>query len=53
MVTRVGFSYNLPRGITFDKNNNKYKVHCLGKSVGRYLTLDEAITARDKYLGVK
>jgi hypothetical protein len=49
----MGMVYDLPYHVTFDQANQKYKVHIDGKSIGRYLTVDEAVAARDKYLKVK
>ena len=46
----AGMVYDLPYHVTFDQANQKYKVHCDGKSIGRYLTIEEAVSARDEYL---
>ena len=51
-VTAGKRMYNLPRNVSFDQRNKKYKVVCKEKFVGYYYTIDEAVAARDKYLGV-
>lgn len=40
------------RGISWSKSNAKWLVHVLGKHIGFYLTVEEAVLARDKYIAI-
>jgi hypothetical protein len=48
-----GTIYDLPHNLTFDKVNQKYLLRIKGKNLGRYATIEEAVAARDNYLGVQ